>query len=146
MHSIPKQHFAQSFADLVEMDLKTIANKFYFILSQVVKSGKSIDSEFGTLKEKLQIHWSLLQLERAIEDDSILNDTTFEYLNSVNTNDLTAEEFHLYKQVACLALMYEFQGFDQQKVFENLTSEKSENLTEELGMADLQYLSKTKVA
>ena len=96
--------FSLTLANLIEFQQPEIAAKFTSILKEILRSGKTLDSEFKSKNhiELIQMFWSLMQIEKVVLESqdptrdviklitrknlSFLNDVNIETLEHINTN------------------------------------------------------------
>jgi hypothetical protein len=79
-----------------------------FIVQEVIKQGK-LDTEFAEVKDKIRLYWSLMQIEKACTDPSVINENNLKFINDVEYAKLDSRHFLLFKQLICLVKMW----FDQ---------------------------------
>eukprot|EP00347_Sterkiella_histriomuscorum_P005947 403354650 len=140
IYDIPKEHFASTLCNLIEFQQHEIAKKFVFIVQECSKLGK-LNTEFENQSEKIQIFWSLMQIEKACEDKTIINEENLKFVNDIDVNTLSARNFHLFKQLLCLIQMYwegkgqnlELINLDQiyKKILSDISAQKREEFINE---------------
>jgi len=66
-----------------------------------------LSSEFKSEQEKLQLFWSLFQIEKVItEHKNLLRVENLTFLETIEVNNLTANNFLMFKQLVCLSQLF----------------------------------------
>jgi hypothetical protein len=66
-----------------------------------------LSSEFKSEQEKLQLFWSLFQIEKVItEHKNLLRVENLTFLETIEVNNLTANNFLMFKQLVCLGQLF----------------------------------------
>jgi len=64
LFNIPKEHFASTMANMIELQLPNLAAKLTTILLEHPSFPAHLQKEFKTPEELVQIFWSLMQIEK----------------------------------------------------------------------------------
>ena len=120
---------------MLESQQPDIASKFVFIFQEVAKQGRLIE-EFSDTKDRIRLFWSLMQIEKACQDRSLINADNLSFLVDVPFSELDSRHFLLYKQLVCLAQMYneatQELPLEFERIYERMTTELSAEKRQEL--------------
>jgi hypothetical protein len=72
-------------ANLIEFGLVDQVKKFSFIVQEVASQGKLAES-FSSVEDKIDLYWSLLQIESACKDPNLICSENLTFLNEIDLN------------------------------------------------------------
>ena len=108
VNDIPKTHFTLTLANLIEFQQPHIAAKFTNILKEIVRQGKTLESEFvqhqgsnADYSQLIEMYWSLLQIEKVVVESQdptrtgvrLINRENLSFLNKVELARLKPKHF-----------------------------------------------------
>ena len=76
------------------------------ILKEINRQNLPLDFK---ISEKIELFWSLMQIEKVVMDNSdkkLITNEQLQFLNEVDLESLSPRQFQLYKQLVCLSKMF----------------------------------------
>jgi hypothetical protein len=84
VYDVPQPYFSLTLSNLIEHHQPLIASKFVHIIKEVAKVPGKLLSEFSSPEDRIRLFWSLIQIEQAATDPSIVNPSNLAFLFEVD--------------------------------------------------------------